>query len=557
MEETPRGLILGALSVLDTEPKRPTTRSQLSKQTPDAPSHGPGGATPMGYVVNVATPNEMTTRTLIGSFLDNLSVSRSSAANHKQKRRSLKSSASKVSKKRRRTIGDNATPRTVIETLLREAPEDTPVVGKITDINATRNRLTKERSRLDSPDRLQDHESRGRDESEELGRDASAVGVEETAVGNLTQETSGNSDDSALLNKAKEHTFGVTENPGRNNKFFHASVPKDGLVTDTSIKTYHISEILDVDYEFSPGKSKISSVSPTIASAEETMDDQGGQQNLDGTTFDMPVSSPDLSKTDEDVDKPSAESFSESMPRLSHMEGNQTIPSHSSESAQDLDWMGSSANPNTTTIGTTSMSRDGQQADCMMAVSHMEESQTIPESMMAPLQGSKWKSLVTPELPPVQERRVLTGGRRVLNDLKQLGKMSQENDKSARKPPISKKNTSDSKSQIPSTSCGLPRSLVKSIFQHFSASKVSTEALAAVEQGSVMFFKQQAADLVAFSGHAGRRTIELGDVELLMKRQGLVTPKHSLNSLIEKFLPLEYRQELIPTVQSGNKLVLK
>ncbi|KAJ7376630.1 hypothetical protein OS493_033508 [Desmophyllum pertusum] len=75
--------------------------------------------------------------------------------------------------------------------------------------------------------------------------------------------------------------------------------------------------------------------------------------------------------------------------------------------------------------------------------------------------------------------------------------------------------------------------------------------------GLTCFFKQVSCDLMAYCRHAHRTTIELADVELLMKRQGLITDTQSLHSLVEKYLPLEYRQEIIPTVQAGNKIVLK
>lgn len=51
--------------------------------------------------------------------------------------------------------------------------------------------------------------------------------------------------------------------------------------------------------------------------------------------------------------------------------------------------------------------------------------------------------------------------------------------------------------------------------------------------------------------HAGDRTF------LLCCRQGFITDRESLYSLVEKYLPLEYREEIIPTVQAGNKILLK
>lgn len=101
------------------------------------------------------------------------------------------------------------------------------------------------------------------------------------------------------------------------------------------------------------------------------------------------------------------------------------------------------------------------------------------------------------------------------------------------------------------------------------------------------YFDRLAEDLEVYSAHAKRKTIEVEDVELLMRRcvrcrrldeecrfiscfwkirssvfvfsplsrQGFVTDSTPLNVLIEKFLPLEYRKLLIPVATSGNKVV--
>ncbi|XP_033124758.1 centromere protein T-like [Anneissia japonica] len=98
----------------------------------------------------------------------------------------------------------------------------------------------------------------------------------------------------------------------------------------------------------------------------------------------------------------------------------------------------------------------------------------------------------------------------------------------------------------------LPTSLTKSIFCHFSSAKVSKEALAAVEKGSEQFFKRLTTDLRTYCKHANRQTVETTDIELLMKRQGLITSKQSLQSLIEQHLPMEHRRELIPVAYAGN-----
>ncbi|XP_022107287.1 centromere protein T-like isoform X2 [Acanthaster planci] len=103
----------------------------------------------------------------------------------------------------------------------------------------------------------------------------------------------------------------------------------------------------------------------------------------------------------------------------------------------------------------------------------------------------------------------------------------------------------------------LPTSLTRSILSHFSKARVSKEAVAAVEKGVETFFKRLSNDLTAYSRHAHRQTIEQSDVELLMRRQGLIRDQQSMYALIEKYLPMEYRQELIPMATAGNKVTPK
>ncbi|KAK2148278.1 hypothetical protein LSH36_506g02070 [Paralvinella palmiformis] len=99
----------------------------------------------------------------------------------------------------------------------------------------------------------------------------------------------------------------------------------------------------------------------------------------------------------------------------------------------------------------------------------------------------------------------------------------------------------------------LPRSLTKSIAQHFTRNqRMSREVLDEVEKVADKFWKNVASDLSAYAQHAKRKSNNECDVELLMKRQGFVTPEQSMYSLVEEYLPLEYRQEIIPIARSGN-----
>lgn len=164
----------------------------------------------------------------------------------------------------------------------------------------------------------------------------------------------------------------------------------------------------------------------------------------------------------------------------------------------------------------------------------------------------QWRELVTPQLPldvpssfGVDVSSLMISGTEGSSD---------ERCFSGGKPTVRRVTEKSTKK---SSGPKMPPSLVKSIFQHFSKTKVSKKAFQVVELGSNLFFKRQSSDLMTYCQHAHRSTIDLADVELLMKRQGFITDRESLYSLVEKYLPLEYREEIIPTVQAGNKILLK
>ncbi|NXX21928.1 CENPT protein, partial [Podargus strigoides] len=96
--------------------------------------------------------------------------------------------------------------------------------------------------------------------------------------------------------------------------------------------------------------------------------------------------------------------------------------------------------------------------------------------------------------------------------------------------------------------------LIKMIFSHYARMPVTRDTFKIVEKCSQRYFKQLSDDLEAYSSHARRKTVEMADLELLMRRQGLVTDKMPLHVLIERYLPLEYRKLLIPVAMSGNKV---
>ncbi|XP_066860455.1 centromere protein T isoform X2 [Anser cygnoides] len=101
----------------------------------------------------------------------------------------------------------------------------------------------------------------------------------------------------------------------------------------------------------------------------------------------------------------------------------------------------------------------------------------------------------------------------------------------------------------------LASSYIKQIFRHYAKMPVARDAYKIVEKCCEKYFKQLSDDLEAYAHHAGRKTVEIADLELLMRRQGLVTDKMPLHVLIERYLPLEYRKLLIPVAVSGNKVI--
>ncbi|XP_066098606.1 centromere protein T isoform X2 [Saccopteryx bilineata] len=90
------------------------------------------------------------------------------------------------------------------------------------------------------------------------------------------------------------------------------------------------------------------------------------------------------------------------------------------------------------------------------------------------------------------------------------------------------------------------------LFSFYAKMPVEKKALEMVEKCLDKYFQHLCDDLDIFSAHAGRKTVRLEDLELLMRRQGLVTDQVSLHVLVEQHLPLEYRQLLIPCAFSGN-----
>ncbi|KAG7251939.1 hypothetical protein CRUP_022175, partial [Coryphaenoides rupestris] len=64
----------------------------------------------------------------------------------------------------------------------------------------------------------------------------------------------------------------------------------------------------------------------------------------------------------------------------------------------------------------------------------------------------------------------------------------------------------------------LPKSYVMSVFKHFAKTRVSTDVYPVLEKTVDAFLERMAVDLETYAHHAKRKTIEVADVELLLRR---------------------------------------
>ncbi|ELW50345.1 Centromere protein T [Tupaia chinensis] len=92
------------------------------------------------------------------------------------------------------------------------------------------------------------------------------------------------------------------------------------------------------------------------------------------------------------------------------------------------------------------------------------------------------------------------------------------------------------------------------LFSFYAKMPMEKKAFEMVEKCLDKYFQYLCDDLEVFATHAGRKTVKPEDLQLLMRRQGLVTDQVSLHVLVERHLPLEYRQLLIPCAFSGNSV---
>ncbi|XP_019738968.1 uncharacterized protein cenpt isoform X2 [Hippocampus comes] len=104
---------------------------------------------------------------------------------------------------------------------------------------------------------------------------------------------------------------------------------------------------------------------------------------------------------------------------------------------------------------------------------------------------------------------------------------------------------------------GLPKSYLMSTFRHFAKTRVSADVYPVLRDAMEKFLDRMAEDLETFANHAARKTIEVEDAVLLLKRQRHVNNKVPVEVLIEKYLRMEQRKLLIPVASSGNVVVPK
>ncbi|KAM8877449.1 uncharacterized protein cenpt [Synchiropus picturatus] len=114
-----------------------------------------------------------------------------------------------------------------------------------------------------------------------------------------------------------------------------------------------------------------------------------------------------------------------------------------------------------------------------------------------------------------------------------------------KKPATAKKRTS------------LPKSYLMASFKHFAKTRVSGDVYPVLSEIMEQFFDRLMQDVETYAAHAKRKTIEVEDVVLLLKRQGHVNDKVPVEVLIEKYLRMQQRKLLIPIATSGNVVVPK
>ncbi|XP_068161893.1 centromere protein T [Antennarius striatus] len=123
--------------------------------------------------------------------------------------------------------------------------------------------------------------------------------------------------------------------------------------------------------------------------------------------------------------------------------------------------------------------------------------------------------------------------------------------------PASKPKQTRRRSRSTAKNDGLPKNYLMNVFKHFAKTKVSADVYPVLKEIMDKYFERLAEDLETYALHAKRKTIEVEDVELLLRRQGHVNDKVPVEVLIEKYLRMDQRKLLIPIATSGNVVVPK
>uniref|UniRef100_A0A3Q2CG06 Glutamic acid-rich protein-like n=1 Tax=Cyprinodon variegatus TaxID=28743 RepID=A0A3Q2CG06_CYPVA len=101
----------------------------------------------------------------------------------------------------------------------------------------------------------------------------------------------------------------------------------------------------------------------------------------------------------------------------------------------------------------------------------------------------------------------------------------------------------------------LPKSYLMSTFKHFAKTRVSADVFPVLNEIMDTFLTRAVEDLEVYAAHAKRKTIEVEDVKLLLRRQGHISDEVPVEVLIEKYLRMEQRKILIPIATSGNVVI--
>ncbi|XP_061765398.1 centromere protein T isoform X2 [Nerophis ophidion] len=133
----------------------------------------------------------------------------------------------------------------------------------------------------------------------------------------------------------------------------------------------------------------------------------------------------------------------------------------------------------------------------------------------------------------------------------------QTSNKSEAVPSVKPKRVRKPKSATVKNEVGLPKNYLMGVFRHFAKTKVSPDVYPVLKETMDKFFDRMAEDLETFALHAKRKTIEVEDVVLLLRRQGHVNDKVPVEVLIEKYLRMDQRRLLIPVATSGNIVIPK